>query len=133
VAEYAISKELIAVFPTARSVFGAPPASSPVYGAELVKTGDAGQLWRGYRRTVWTFAGIAVATYATAIVTTLGIPAGNASGIVYIYTRDEYDTWGYFQAMLRLPDPATLERWSGVYKNVALEFILLATATPPPP
>lgn len=131
--EYAISKTLIAVFPTAQSVFGVAPSSSYKYGAELTPTGDGGQLWRGYPRTVWRFKAIPVTTYATAIVTTLGITAGNASGIVYVYTRNEYDTWSYYQALLRVPDPTTLNRWGGHYLDVALEFILLAPATPPAP
>jgi hypothetical protein len=114
-------------------LLGVEPSSAPKPGAELVPTGDAGQTWRGYARTTWLFDGIAVATYATAIVTDLGITAGDAAGFVVIYTRDEYDTWGYWNAVLRLPNPATLERWSGVYKNVALEFILLSTTAPTPP
>ena len=113
-------------------VFGVEPASAPKPGAELVDRSDTGQSWRGYARTTWLFAGIAVADYADAL-TALGFTAGQASGEVVIYTRDEYDTWGYFEAMLRLPDPAGLERWSGVYKNVALEFVLLATTAPTPP
>lgn len=113
-------------------LFGVEPASTYKPGAELAERSDAGQVWRGYPRVTWQFAGIAVATYATAIVTTLGIAAGAAAGAVVIYTRTEYDSWGYYEAMLRLPDPTTLERWSGVYKNIALEFVLLATTAPTP-
>jgi len=131
--EYAISPTLIAVFPTAQSVFGVAPSSSPKYGAELAPTGDGGQLWRGYPRAIWTFKAIPVATYTTAITSTLGITAGYASGQVYLYTRNEYDTWAYYRAILRLPDPTTLNRWGGHYLEVALEFILLETVTPPAP
>lgn len=113
-------------------LFGVEPSSAPKPGAELVERSDAGQVWRGYARTTWTFDGIAVADYADAL-TALSFTAGQAAGAVVIYTRDEFDTWCYFEAMLRLPDPATLERWSGVYKNVALEFVLLATTAPTPP
>lgn len=132
-AEYAISKTLIAVFPTAQSVFGVAPSSSPKYGAELTPTGDGGQLWRGYPRTLWRFKAIPVATYTTAITSTLGITAGAAYGEVYVYTRNEYDTWAYYRAMLWLPDPTTLNRWGAHYLDVALEFVLLETVTPPAP
>ena len=117
----------------ASAVFGVAPASRYKAGAEFSLTSDAGQVWRGYPRAVWTFKAIPVATYTAAICTTLNITAGAASGAVVIYTRDEYDTWTYWNAILRLPDPATLDRWGAHYLNVSLEFILLSTTAPTPP
>lgn len=116
---------------TAESLFGCEPASSPKPGAEVAQTSDAGAVWRGYPRTTWLFAGVTVEDYGDAL-TALGFTAGDAALGVAIYTRDEFDSWEYYEAMLRLPDPATLERWSGVYKALPLEFILLETTAPTP-
>lgn len=117
---------------TAAALFGCEPASAPKPGAELAQTGDAGAVWRGYPRTTWLFDGVTVTNYSAAL-TALGFSAGDAARGVAIYTRNELDTWAYYVAMLRLPDPSELERWSGVYKGLTLEFILLATTAPTPP
>jgi len=129
---YLIGTDVDALY-TAEAVFGVEPASKPKAGAELAEVSDGGQVWRGYPCTTWLFKAIPVATYKTAITTTLNIAAGAAYGDVVIYTRDEYDTFAYWEAIIRLPDPATLERWGAQYLNVALEFVLLNTTAPTPP
>ena len=81
----------------------------------------------GYPRSVWIFSGILIATYKTAIQTTLSMTGFSRE--VYILTRDEFDVWATYRAIIKLPAPETLERGTLHYINVSIEFVLLEVIT----
>ena len=113
----------------AKTLFGTYPRSSYAPGAELVSDHGGGLVPVGYPRSVWTWTAIPVATYTSVIQTTLAFATGTYSGEVYVVTRDEFDAWATYRAYLRLPNPATLDRWGSKYRNVSWELVLLEDVT----
>lgn len=98
------------------------PKSTPQRGAERAQTGTGVSVWRGYARTTWRWAGVTV-TQATAL--RAYVLSGAESGRGYIQTRDADDAWAFYAAIVDFPDTAQLSRWSGVYQEYVLTFILL--------
>lgn len=107
------------------ALFGYDPRSIYNPGAEAIVT-LAGTLdFVGYPRATWLFSALTIAQWS-ALLTLVGA----YSGEVYIETRDDVDGWYQWRALCRLPEPRTLDRWGGVYKNVEVEFLLLEDVTP---
>jgi hypothetical protein len=104
------------------TVFGFGPRSTYAPGREEVVTVSGLGVYIGYPRVTWTFAALSVAQWQT-LKTTLG--GGGLSAVCYIQTRNDLDVWGTYQAISRLPNPETLERWGGHYRDVVVEFSLL--------
>jgi hypothetical protein len=102
--------------------FGYAPRATYAAGAERVITIAGTTADVGYPRATWTFAALTVAQWSA--WQTL---VGGYSGTVYIETRDDEDSWHVYRAVARLPDPATLDRWGGYYRNVTIELVLVAT------
>lgn len=113
-----------------KELLGYYPRSAYAPGAELVNDHGGGLQVVGYPRSTWTFAALSVEDYETLLQTTLGFSTGQYGGEVYIETRDEFDNWLDFRAILRLPNPADLERHGAHYLNVQLTFVLLEDVTP---
>lgn len=103
--------------------FGYDPRSTYSPGAERLTTLAGTTVDVGYPRAVWTFAALTVTQWET-----LYTIVGGYSGLAYAETRDDMDDWNEYQVLARLPEPGTLERWGGVYKNVEIELLLLAAA-----
>lgn len=112
-----------------KTLLGFYPQSVYAPGAEFVTDHGGGLRVVGYPRSTWTFAALSVADYEDLLQTTLGFVTGQYSGEVYIATRDEFDNWADWRALLRCPFPGALERHGGHYLNVQLEFILLEDVT----
>lgn len=105
----------------AETVFGTQPASTYQPGDRL-ETFSGSLAYLGYPRSIWRFAAISVTDWASLRSTYLG---SEYSGEVYVRTRDDTDTWAEYRAILRLPDPATLQRWTEHYIDVDVELILV--------
>ncbi len=104
----------------AEDVFGYMPSSSYSPGERITDLSGL-QPFVGYPRSKWKFQSIhrdKLAAFFTLI--------GNVySAQCYVRTRDTFDTWADYRAIVIIPDPAGLERWGEHYKDVVLEFILL--------
>lgn len=112
-----------------KELLGYYPRSAYAPGAELVNDHGGGLQVVGYPRSTWTFAALSIEDYEELLQTTLGFSLGQYSGECYICTRDEFDNWEDYYALLRLPNPATLERHGEHYLNLQLEFVLLEIPT----
>lgn len=106
-------------------LFGYDPRSTYNPGAERLTTLAGTTVDVGYPRAVWTFAALTVAQWEDLLEL-----VGAYSGTVYIETRDDVDDWYQWLALARLPEPRTLNRWGGVYKDVEIEFLLITDVTP---
>ncbi|MBN1261093.1 MAG: hypothetical protein JXB35_10470 [Anaerolineae bacterium] len=104
--------------------FGVDPRSTYSPGAESKHTLDGTLAYVGYPRSTWQFASLTIAQWSA-----LKTLASGYSGTVYVETRDDDDTWNSWLAILRLPDPASLNRWGGKYLDVSLELILIEEQT----
>lgn len=113
----------------ASTLFGFDPASVYYPGGERIMTHAGSVVYTGFARSMWKFGWIDVTAYNTLINTTLAFTAGTYSKAVYVKTRNEYDTEATYTAIMRLPDPAELERWGEKYLNVEIEFVLTAVVT----
>lgn len=119
---YELGATEIAMVPATDWFGGYNPHSRYAPAGELA-TAHSGELVEiGYPRSVWVVDGISVADYA-ALRTGLSITG--YSGEVYVETRDEDDAFAVYRALMRFPNPEGLERWSGYYQDVELEFVLL--------
>ncbi|MGC9397113.1 MAG: hypothetical protein ACP5J4_19895 [Anaerolineae bacterium] len=105
--------------------FGYDPRSTYNPGAEGVLTLAGTLAYVGYPRATWRFAALTVEQWADLLTL-----VGGYSGEIYIETRDDVDGWYQWRAIARLPEPRTLDRWGGVYRDVEVEFILLEDVTP---
>ncbi len=105
---------------TAVTLCGTDPQATYSPGAERVTTVAGTLVDVGFPRVTWTFAALTVAQWGA-----LGTLIGGAAGVIYIQTRDDVDDWATYEVIARLPDPGTLTRWGGVYRDVTVEFVLL--------
>lgn len=106
----------------AETVFGVQPASVYQPGGERLETFSGGLAYLGYPRSTWRFKALSITNWASVRTTYLG---GNYHGEVYVRTRDDADTWAVYRAIMRLPDPSSLRRWSSRYLDVDIEIILV--------
>jgi len=107
----------------AKERLGYYPRSS--YVQELEDDHAGGRRPVGYPRSAWIFAALTLDQYKALVQTLLTLTTGEYSHEVYIETRDEWDNYQTYRAMMRLPDPETLDRWGETYKDVVLNFTLL--------
>jgi len=121
---YEIGTSVVGLAPAA-SVFGLTPRSRYMPGAERKTSLSGNVVYVGYARSVWAFDYVPVETWEAAIQTTLGFSSGQYSGEVYVTTRDEFDVFGVFHALMRLPAPDALERLGYTYRGIEIEFLLL--------
>jgi len=108
---------------TSRFIYDPRSAYNP--GASLVTTLTGTTEYTGYPRSLWKFAALTIEQW-TALRTLIG----GYSGEIYIETHDDDDTWREWRAIARMPEPKKLDRWSGVYKNVEIEMVLVEDVTP---
>lgn len=104
-----------------RTRFGTDPRGTYNPGAERLTTLDGTTVDVGYPRATWRFIGLTYAYYE-AWLTLLG---GAYSGVLYVETRDDVADWAVYRALIRLPEPATLNHWGGRYREVTVELVLL--------
>jgi len=122
--DYAIGPSVVGLV-NATTLLGTGPRSVYAPGAELVATHGGGLVAVGYPRSILTFKAVTIEDYADALQTTLSWGVTDYSGSVYVTTRNEFDDWATYSAILRLPDPQTLQRWGGHYLDVPWTFILI--------
>ncbi|HOU13461.1 MAG TPA: hypothetical protein PKZ84_10110 [Anaerolineae bacterium] len=107
------------------ALFGYDPRNSYNPGAERLTTLAGTTIDVGYPRVTWRFAALTIEQWEDLLDL-----VGDYSGLVYIETRNDIDEWQQWQAIARLPEPRALNRWGGYYRDVEIEFILLADLTP---
>lgn len=108
-----------------KTLFGYDPRSTYNPGAEVVVTIAGTLAYVGYPRVTWTFPALSIELWEDLLEL-----VGDYSGQVYIETRDDIDDWYDWRALARLPEPRTLDRYGGVYKNVEIELLLIEDVTP---
>lgn len=101
------------------ALFGYDPASTYNPGERLVTLAGT-TVDTGYPRSVWTFAALTVEQWEDLIDL-----VGGYSGQVYVETRNDIDEFDEYRAIARLPEPRSLMRWGGYYRDVSIEFVLL--------
>jgi len=99
---------------------GHAPRSTYNPGAERLTTLAGTTVDVGYPRAVWAFAALSIAQWSA-----LRDLVGGYSGEVYVETRNDVDEWQQWRALARLPEPRTLERWGGYYRDVEIGLVLL--------
>jgi len=105
----------------ADTVFGVEPRSQYVPGV-AVETHAGTIVYRGYPRSIWTFAAVDVTVWDTVKNTYL---AGELTGETYVTTRDDEDDWDSYRVIMRLPNPEDLDRWGEKYLDVEIEIVLV--------
>ncbi len=107
-----------------RVLFGYDPRVTYNPGAEVVRDHGGGLQFVGYPRATWTFAVLSIEHWEDLLDL-----VGGYSGEVYVETRNDVDNWLTYRAIARLPEPRTLNRWGGYYRDVTIELILIEVQT----
>lgn len=98
-----------------------PPASQ---GTELVETAAATQIWRGYKRAIWTLDNVPAYVLTEARQYILG-SATAYSGECYVRTLTPAGVYRNYRAIARFPDTRQLQRVAHIYQNVTIDLVLL--------